>query len=124
MLATQNPIESEGVYALPEAQRDRFLMKVDVAYPSAEEELAILQRMSVRPPRSRELLTTEQVLALQDAADRVFVHHAVAQYAVALVMATREPARYGVDAIAAPRRVRRLPARHPRPGRLGAARWR
>jgi MoxR-like ATPase len=100
VLATQNPIESEGVYALPEAQRDRFLMKVDVAYPSAEEELAILQRMSVAPPSSRELLSTAQVLDLQAAADRVFVHHAVAQYAVALVMATREPARYGVEAIA------------------------
>ena len=56
VLATQNPIESEGVYALPEAQRDRFLMKVDVTHPSADEELAILQRMSVAPPRSRELL--------------------------------------------------------------------
>ncbi len=100
VLATQNPIESEGVYNLPEAQRDRFLMKVDVDYPDAAEELAILQRMSVDPPRSREVLSTAQVMALQRAADRVFVHHAVAQYAVALVMATREPARYGVDPIA------------------------
>lgn len=100
VLATQNPIESEGVYALPEAQRDRFLMKVDVAYPTAQEELAILQRMSVSPPRPRQLLTTAEVLALQGAADQVFVHHAVAQYAVALVMATREPARYGAEAIA------------------------
>ncbi len=100
VLATQNPIESEGVYSLPEAQRDRFLMKVDVAYPDAGEELAILQRMSVDPPRAREVLTTADVLALQQTADQVFVHHAVAQYAVALVMATREPARYGVGAIA------------------------
>jgi MoxR-like ATPase len=99
VLATQNPIESEGVYALPEAQRDRFLMKVDVAYPGADDELAILQRMSVAPPRARELLTTSQALSLQAAADKVFVHHAVAQYAVALVMATREPMRYGVGAI-------------------------
>ncbi|MCW2849492.1 MAG: ATPase [Marmoricola sp.] len=101
VLATQNPIESEGVYALPEAQRDRFLMKIDVAYPGADDELAILQRMSVAPPRSRELLTIDQVLGLQTAADQVFVHHAVAQYAVALVMATREPARYGVEPISA-----------------------
>ncbi len=100
VLATQNPIESEGVYALPEAQRDRFLMKVDVAYPGSEDELAILQRMSVAPPTSRELLSIDQVLALQRAADQVFVHHAVAQYVVALVMATREPARYGVGEIA------------------------
>ncbi|MCW2866601.1 MAG: ATPase associated with various cellular 3 [Marmoricola sp.] len=100
VLATQNPIESEGVYSLPEAQRDRFLMKVDVTYPSAAEEMAILQRMSVSPPRSRELLTTADVLDLQRAADQVFVHHAVAQYAVSLVVATREPARYGVAPIA------------------------
>ena len=100
VLATQNPIESEGVYQLPEAQRDRFLMKVDVDYPDESEELAILQRMSVDPPHAREVLTAAQVLALQDTADRVFVHHAVAQYAVALVMATREPARRGLDAVA------------------------
>jgi MoxR-like ATPase len=75
-------------------------MKVDVTYPDEFEELAILQRMSVDPPRGREVLTTEQVLALQRAADRVFVHHAVAQYAVALVMTTREPARRGLDAVA------------------------
>ena len=100
VLATQNPIESEGVYQLPEAQRDRFLMKVDVGYPDETEELAILQRMSVNPPNGREVLTTEQVLALQRAADQVFVHHAVAQYAVALVMTTREPARRGLEAVA------------------------
>ena len=100
VLATQNPIESEGVYALPEAQRDRFLMKVDVHHPGAEDELAILQRMSVAPPTPRQLLSTQQVLDLQAAADGVFVHHAVAQYAVALVMSTREATRYGVGAIA------------------------
>src|SRR6187200_3141664 len=76
VMATQNPIESEGVYALPEAQRDRFLMKVDVTHPNANEELAILQRMSVDPPRSREVLGAGQVLELQRAADRVFVHNA------------------------------------------------
>ena len=100
VLATQNPIESEGVYQLPEAQRDRFLLKVDVVYPDADEELAILHRMSVDPPQSREVLTTEAVLALQAAADRVFVHHAIAQYAVNLVVATRLPHRYGMEAVA------------------------
>ena len=99
VIATQNPIESEGVYSLPEAQRDRFLMKVDVTHPNANEELAILQRMSVDPPRSREVLGAGQVLELQQAADRVFVHNAVAQYAVALVMATRDPVPYGLQAI-------------------------
>jgi MoxR-like ATPase len=90
VLATQNPIESEGVYQLPEAQRDRFLLKVDVAAPSESEELAILYRMSVDPPRPRPVLTPERLIALQRAADEVFVHHAVAEYAVRLVVSTRE----------------------------------
>ncbi len=96
VLATQNPIESEGVYQLPEAQRDRFLLKVHVDYPSDTEELAILARMSVDPPRAAPTLTIEDVLELQHAADRVFVHHAVAEYAVGLVIATRSPQRFGI----------------------------
>jgi MoxR-like ATPase len=96
VLATQNPIESEGVYHLPEAQRDRFLMKIDVGHPSAGEELAILYRMSVDPPVARELLEPERLVALQRLADQVFVHHAIAEYAVRLVVATRDPAAYGV----------------------------
>jgi len=97
VLATQNPVESEGVYQLPEAQRDRFLMKVDVPYPDVNEELTILQRMSVEPPRARTVLDAEQVQALQRAASRIFVHHAVAQYAVDLVVATRTPEQFGLD---------------------------
>jgi MoxR-like ATPase len=100
VLATQNPIESEGVYALPEAQRDRFLMKVDVGYPTASEELAILYRMSVDPPTPRRVLNPEHVVALQRAADGVFVHNAVAEYAVRLVLATRDPAAYGLPELA------------------------
>ncbi|TXK42554.1 MoxR family ATPase [Nonomuraea sp. C10] len=96
VLATQNPIESEGVYHLPEAQRDRFLLKVDVGYPSESEELAIAYRMSVDPPRPQPVFTPDQVVALQRRADEVFVHHAVAEYAVRLVHATREPERYGL----------------------------
>ncbi|MEO3802559.1 AAA family ATPase [Nonomuraea sp. B1E8] len=102
VLATQNPIESEGVYHLPEAQRDRFLMKIDVGYPSESEELAIVYRMSVDPPAPHAVLDPAQVLALQRRAEEVFVHHAVAEYAVRLVYATRDPDRYGV------RDVRRL----------------
>ncbi|MGL5929902.1 MAG: AAA family ATPase [Dermatophilaceae bacterium] len=99
VLATQNPIESEGVYQLPEAQRDRFLLKVDVGYPTEVEELTILQRMSVDPPRAQVVLDPERVAGLQRSADRVFVHHAIANYAVALVMATREPARFGLGGL-------------------------
>jgi MoxR-like ATPase len=100
VLATQNPIETEGVYELPEAQRDRFLLKVDVPQPTELEELTILQRMSVSPPAAQPVLSLPEVLALQDAADRVFVHHALAQWAVRLVMATRRPAEYGVAQVA------------------------
>ena len=100
VLATQNPIESEGVYHLPEAQRDRFLLKVDVGYPSESEELAILYRMSVDPPRPQRILSPRELLELQDAAERVFVHHAVAEYVVRLVYATREPERFGLPDIA------------------------
>jgi MoxR-like ATPase len=81
VLATQNPIESEGIYRLPEAQRDRFLLKIEVGHPTADEELAILYRMSVDPPVAGQVLTPERLVALQRAADRVFVHHAVADYA-------------------------------------------
>ena len=100
VLATQNPIESEGVYALPEAQRDRFLMKVLVGYPTAAEEIEIVRRMGVDPPRASRVLALEAVLQLQAAADAVFVHHAVVDYAVRLVVATREPARHGLDQLA------------------------
>ncbi|GAB1509602.1 AAA family ATPase [Actinophytocola sp. KF-1] len=101
VLATQNPIESEGVYALPEAQRDRFLMKIVVGYPSDNEELAILYRMGVRQPEVRPVLNPEVLLALQDKARDVHVHHALAEYVVALVLATRDPERFGLPDVAA-----------------------
>src|SRR5205085_9205678 len=88
-LATENPIESEGVYALPEAQRDRFLMQIVVDQPSYSEETEIARRMGVSAPKASQVLTTEQLLALQAVADEVFVHHAVLDYAVRLVMTTR-----------------------------------
>ena len=100
VLATQNPIESEGVYALPEAQRDRFLLKVVVGYPTAAEEVAIVHRMSVAPPQARQVLTPERLVALQAATDAVFVHHAIVEYAVRLVLATREPGAYGLPDLA------------------------
>ncbi|GAA0842731.1 MULTISPECIES: AAA family ATPase [Streptosporangium] len=96
VLATQNPIESEGVYPLPEVQRDRFLFKVRVAHPSAHEELEILHRMSVTPPTPRAVLDPARLAALQSMADQVSVHQLVADYVVRLVMATRSPADYGL----------------------------
>ncbi len=91
VLATQNPIESEGVYTLPEAQRDRFLMKVTVGYPTPNEELEIARRMGTSTPTCDQVLSIDDLAALQDAADQVYVDAGVAQYAVDLVMATREP---------------------------------
>ncbi len=99
VLATQNPIESEGVYPLPEAQRDRFLMRVSVPYPTASDELEIVRRMGAHPPHASQVLTLEQLADLQEATLEVFVHHAVAEYAVRLVLATREPVRFGVPDI-------------------------
>ncbi|HWS47265.1 MAG TPA: AAA family ATPase [Acidimicrobiia bacterium] len=100
VLATQNPIESEGVYALPEAQRDRFLMQIVVNQPSYPEEIEIARRMGVRPPQAEQVLTLDQLTELQRAVDDIFVHHAVQDYAVRLVMATRDPAGWGVPAVA------------------------
>jgi MoxR-like ATPase len=96
VLATQNPIETEGVYTLPEAQRDRFLLKVDVGHADDLDELTIVQRMSVAPPRAHRVLTIDDLIGLQAATDEVFVHHAIAHYAVQLVMATRHPDRFGL----------------------------
>ncbi len=96
VLATQNPVESEGVYTLPEAQRDRFLMKVVVDYPTPVEELEIVRRVGVEPPEANQVITTSDLEAIQNTADRVYVDNGVAQYAVDLVMATREPAVRGV----------------------------
>ncbi len=96
VIATQNPIESEGVYPLPEAQRDRFLLKVDVPYPRGNEEFEILRRMSVKPPTAENVLNPQRVLELQDQASNVFVHNLVAEYIVRLVLATRTPADFGM----------------------------
>nr|MDT0663025.1 MoxR family ATPase [Micromonospora sp. DSM 115978] len=100
VLATQNPIESEGVYQLPEAQRDRFLMKVTVGYPSDTDELAILYRMSADRPAARQVLDPIRLRALQEQSGRVFVHHAIAEYVVRLVLATRDPVRFGLPEVA------------------------
>jgi MoxR-like ATPase len=100
VLATQNPIESEGVYALPEAQRDRFMMQIVVHQPSYEDESEIARRMGVRAPSADAVLTTEQLVGLQTVVDDVFVHHAVQDYAVRLVMATRDPARWDMPELA------------------------
>jgi MoxR-like ATPase len=101
VMATQNPIEQEGVYPLPEAQRDRFLMKIFVGYPTDVQEREIVYRMGVRPPTANRVLDPQQLSALQDRADNVFVHDALVDYAVRVVFATREPAAHGMPDVAA-----------------------
>ena len=96
VIATQNPVESEGVYPLPEAQRDRFLLKVDVPYPAGNEEFEILRRMSVDPPTANPVLDPQRILSLQRQAQDVFVHNLVAEYIVRLVLATRTPAEFSL----------------------------
>ncbi|MGI8532907.1 MAG: AAA family ATPase [Geodermatophilaceae bacterium] len=100
VLATQNPIESEGVYSLPEAQRDRFLMKIVVDYPSTEEEREIVYRMGVSPPVPEQVLDPDTLLRLQAATGRVFVHHALVDYVVRVVVSTRRPAEHGMPDVA------------------------
>jgi MoxR-like ATPase len=100
VMATQNPIEAEGVYPLPEAQRDRFLMKLVVGYPNHREEMTIVERMGVRPPHASRVLTPAQLVRLQAAADDVFVDPAIVDYAVRLVQATRDPVRAGMTQLA------------------------
>ena len=98
VLATQNPVEQEGTYPLPEAQMDRFMLKVVVEYPTRDEELQILRRMSRTKPQIEVNPTTtpEQLLAARDLVDRVFVEQRVEEYIVDLVMATRDPASYNL----------------------------
>ena len=100
VLATQNPIETEGTYALPEAQVDRFMLKVLVDYPSSTEEFVIVERMTGALAAVQKVLSTDHLLGLQAQADRVYVDPALFQYAVRLVTATRAPAKYGLEEIA------------------------
>jgi MoxR-like ATPase len=99
VLATQNPIESEGTYPLPEAQVDRFLMKVLVDYPTFGEEAAVVGRQLVPPADVRERLSLEQLERFARATDAVLVDRDVIGYAVALADATRNPASYGLQEI-------------------------
>ena len=100
VLATQNPIENEGVYPLPEAQRDRFLFKILVEYPTVEEEREIIYRMGVTPPEAKQILGPEDLVRLQKLAANTFVHHALVDYVVRLIAATRKPADLGINDVA------------------------
>jgi MoxR-like ATPase len=100
VMATQNPIETEGTYPLPEAQVDRFMMKVMVGYPSAEEEFVIAQRAIAPPVDVKAVASLEALTQLQAACRQVYVDPAIIQYAVRLVTATRDPASVGAPELA------------------------
>ncbi len=91
VLATQNPIETEGTYPLPEAQVDRFMLKVLVGYPTTTEEFVIVQRMTSALQTVQQVLTTEQLVGLQKETDKVYVDPAIIEYSVRMVTATRNP---------------------------------
>ncbi|MEY2621206.1 MAG: hypothetical protein RIT26_1026 [Pseudomonadota bacterium] len=99
VMATQNPIETEGTYPLPEAQVDRFLMKVRVDYPSEEEEFVIAQRVTGQPATLSGILSTQDLQHMQTLCRQGYVDPALVQYAVRLVHATRQPARHGLSEI-------------------------
>jgi MoxR-like ATPase len=99
VMATQNPIETEGTYPLPEAQVDRFMMKVLVDYPSEEEEFVIVERVTGQLPEAHGVATTDELFALQRECRRGYVEPSLMQYAVRLAAATRDPERYGVKGL-------------------------
>jgi MoxR-like ATPase len=100
VMATQNPIETEGTYPLPEAQVDRFMMKVLVSYPTEEEEFVIVNRVTGTQAPVAVVSSTEQLAQLQRECRTGFVDPSLVQYAVRLVAATRDPERYGVPDVA------------------------
>ncbi len=97
VLATQNPIEQEGTYPLPEAQVDRFMLKIKVVYPTREEEKEILNKMTGDAvPRAQKVITTEQVASARSVMNSIYVDEKVKDYILSLVFATREPLKYGL----------------------------
>jgi MoxR-like ATPase len=100
VMATQNPIESEGTYPLPEAQVDRFMLKIVIGYPEHDEELTIVQRQLVRPPDLREALSLDELKGLQRAVYDIYVDPALVSYAVTVATATREPGAAGLTDLA------------------------
>ena len=98
VLATQNPIEQEGTYPLPEAQVDRFMMKVRVTYPRREEERAIIDRMEGgEAPAANPVVRPEDIIRAREVVNRVYVDDKIKDYIVNLMLATRDPAAFGIQ---------------------------
>jgi MoxR-like ATPase len=100
VMATQNPIESEGTYPLPEAQVDRFMLKILVGYPERDEELTVVHRSLEDPVEVRQVLPLSELSALQSSVKDIYVDPGLVSYAVSLAAATREPATFGIESIA------------------------
>jgi len=100
VMATQNPIETEGTYPLPEAQVDRFMMKVLVDYPSKDEEYVIVERMTGLLAPVHQVIATEQLIELRGETENVYVDPSLMRYSVALAAATRQPDKAGINDIA------------------------
>jgi MoxR-like ATPase len=99
VLATQNPIEQQGTYPLPEAQLDRFMLKLKISYPTKEEELQIMERMA-QTTRSMDItpvITPEEIMKVRLVVDQIYMDAKIKDYIVDLVVATREPAKYNLD---------------------------
>ncbi len=101
VLATQNPLEQEGTYALPEAQMDRFMFKINVSYPSKAEELEIVNRMGRnQKPQVSPVISKEELLKASDRIDQIYVDNKVKDYIVEIIMASRKPQDYGMGSVA------------------------
>jgi MoxR-like ATPase len=99
VLATQNPIEQEGTYPLPEAQLDRFMLKIKIDYPSKEQERQILDRMAVTDKQFdiKPVIKPEEIAEVRSVVDEIYIDEKVRDYIVDIVYATREPAKYGLE---------------------------
>lgn len=99
VIATQNPIEQEGTYPLPEAQTDRFLMKVKINYPTMEEEKKILSSMAslTKTPNAGQVIKGEDILALREIVEKIYIDEKIIDYILSIIFATRQPKEYGVD---------------------------
>ena len=99
VLATQNPIEQEGTYPLPEAQVDRFMLKLKIGYPTRDEELEIMNRMAWRDGArvASPVVTPEAILAARELVTEIYVDEKIKQYILDIVFATREPSEFGLD---------------------------
>src|SRR5690606_30711243 len=101
VLATQNPLEQEGTYPLPEAQMDRFMFKVNVVYPNKDEEMEIMNRRgSDKQPEVHAIITREELMKARSITDQIYVDQKLRNYIVEITMATRKPSDYGLGQLA------------------------